>query len=86
VFKFRVFYLDVEQGPQPEVLEEFHLEGMEAGRRVAVFKIDPGGGERLDLLAKATVGEGGRVDLDKPITVRAGDTFVAVPEKASWPK
>jgi hypothetical protein len=57
----------------------FHLEGVEAGRRVSVFKVDPGAGERLGLLATATVGDGGWVDLPEPIIVRAGDAFVAVP-------
>jgi hypothetical protein len=56
------------------------LEGVEAGRRVSVIKIDPGTGERLGLLATATVGEGGWIDLQEPILVRAGDAFVAVPE------
>ena len=41
-----------------------------------IFKI--GTGERLGLLATATVGEGGWVDLREPIIVRAGDAFVAV--------
>jgi hypothetical protein len=41
------------------IIPWFHLEGVEAGRRVSVFKIDPGTGERLSLLATATVGEGG---------------------------
>ena len=45
-----------------------------------VFKIDPGTGERLGLLATATVGEGGWVDLAEPIIVRAGEAFIAVPE------
>ena len=45
-----------------------------------VYKIDPDTGERLGLLATATVGEGGWVDLDEPIMVRAGEAFVAVPE------
>jgi hypothetical protein len=36
----------------------FHLEGVEAGRQVSVFKIDPGTGEWLGLLATATVGDG----------------------------
>ena len=44
------------------------------------IKIDPGTGERLGLLATATVGEGGWVDLAEPIIVRAGEAFVAVPE------
>ena len=60
------------------IIPRFHLEGVEAGRRVSVVKIDPTTGERLGLLANATVGEGGWVDLDSPIIVRAGDAFVAV--------
>ena len=44
----------------------FHLEGVGAGRRVSVFRTDPGTGERLGLLATASVGEGGRVDLGRP--------------------
>ena len=43
---------------------------------------DAGTGERLGLLATATVGEGGWVDLPEPIIVRAGETFIAVPESA----
>jgi hypothetical protein len=62
------------------LIPRFHLEGVEAGRRVSIFKIDPGTGERLCLLATATVGEDGWVDLIEPITVRAGDVFIAVPE------
>jgi hypothetical protein len=62
------------------IIPRFHLEGVEAGRRVEVFKINPATGERLGLLATATVGEGGWVDLLEPIVVRAGEAFVAVPE------
>ena len=65
------------------IIPRFHLEGVEAGRRVAVYKIDPDSGERLGLLATATVGEGGWVDLPEPITVRAGDAFIAVAEDAA---
>ena len=32
-------------------IPRFHLEGVEAGRQVSVFKIDAGTGERLGLLA-----------------------------------
>ncbi len=60
------------------IIPRFHLEGVEAGRRVSAFRIDPTTGERLGLLA--TVGEGGWVDLREPIIVRAGEAFVAVPE------
>jgi hypothetical protein len=59
-------------------IPRFHLEGVEAGRRVFVFKIDPGTGERRGLLRTATVGEGGWVDLDESIIVRAGEGFIAV--------
>jgi hypothetical protein len=62
------------------IIPRFHLEGIESGRRVSVFRIDPGTGERLGLLATATAGEGGWVDLAEPITVRAGEAFVAVLE------
>lgn len=62
------------------IIPRFHLEGIEVGRRIAVFKIDPGTGERMGLIATATTGEGGWVDLAEPIMVRAGDGFVAVPE------
>jgi hypothetical protein len=64
------------------IIPRFHLEGVEAGRRVSVFRIDPGTQERLGLLATATIGEGGWVDLPEPIIVRAGEAFVAVPEPA----
>jgi hypothetical protein len=33
------------------LIPRFHLEGVEAGRQVSVFKIDAGTGERLGLLA-----------------------------------
>ena len=62
------------------IIPRFHLEGVEAGRRVEVHKIDPGNGERLSLLATASVGDGGWADLPEPIIVRAGEAFVAVPE------
>ena len=47
---------------------------------MSVFRIDPNTQERLGLLATATVGEGGCVDLAEPIIMRAGEGFVAVPE------
>ena len=63
------------------IIPWFHLEGVEARRRVSVYKIDPGTGERLGLLVTAAVGEGGWVDLVEPIIVRAGEAFIAVPEQ-----
>ena len=44
----------------------FHLEGVAAGRR--------------GLLATATAGEGGWVELTEPIIVKAGEAFIVVPE------
>ena len=35
------------------LIPRFHLEGVEAGRWVAVYKINPDSGERISLLAKA---------------------------------
>ena len=64
------------------IIPRFHLEGIEAGRHISVVRIDPGTGERLGLLATATVGNGGWVDLGEPIIVRAGEAFIAVPEPA----
>ena len=63
------------------LIPRFHLEGVKGGRRVSVFKIDPGTGERLDLLATATVSDGGWVDLGNPIIVRAGEAFIVVSEQ-----
>jgi hypothetical protein len=62
------------------IIPRFRQAGVEAGRRVWVFKLDPATGERLGLLATAAIGEGGWVDLPEPILVRAGDAFVALPE------
>ena len=67
------------------IIPRFHLEGVEVGIRVSVFKMDAGTGERLGLLANATVGEGGWVNLAEPIVVRAGEVFIAVPEKHESP-
>ena len=61
------------------IIPRFHLEGVEAGRLVSVFRLDPTTGERLNRIASATAGEGGWVDLAEPIIVRAGERFVAVP-------
>ena len=63
---------------EDRIIPRFHLEGIGTGRRVTVFKIKPDTGERLGLLAIATVGEGGWVDLAEPIIVKAGDAFIAV--------
>ena len=62
------------------LIPRFHLEGVRAGRRVAVFRLDPGTGARLGLLTTAPVGAGGWVELAQPILVRAGEAFLAMPE------
>jgi hypothetical protein len=64
------------------IIPRFHLEGVEAGRRVDVFRIDPATEERLGLLTTGVAGDGGWVDVEGPITVRARDAFVAVPKEA----
>ncbi len=61
------------------IIPRFHLEGVEAGQRVSVFKIDPGSGERMGLLTTAAVGESGWVDLPEPLIIRAGEAFLVVP-------
>ena len=61
------------------IISRFNLEGIPPGQRVSIFKIDPSNGERLDLLAMATVGDGGWVDLLEPISVRAGEAFIVLP-------
>ena len=66
---------------EDRTIPRFHLEGVEFGWQVSVYKIDPKTGERLGLLATATVGEGGWVDLAEPIIVRASEVFIAVPEE-----
>lgn len=65
------------------LIPRFHLEGVEMGRWVSVYRIDAGTGERLGLLARASVGAGGWVELAEPILVRAGEGFVVVPESGT---
>ena len=62
------------------IIPRFHLDGIEKGRPVQVFRIDPESGARQELLATAIVCEGGWVDLAKPIIVRSGEVFIAVPD------
>ena len=65
------------------IIPRFHLEGIEAGRRVSVFRLDPVTGGRRNLIASVTAGNGGWVDLAEPMMVRAGEGFVAVPEEGT---
>jgi hypothetical protein len=60
-------------------IPRFHLDNMEAGRGVSVFRLDRATERPLGLIATAVVGDGGWVDLTEPITVRAGEGFVVVP-------
>ena len=62
------------------ITPRFHLEGVKAGVRVSVFKFDATTGERLGLLTTGVVGEGGWVELEAPIIMRAGDAFITLPE------
>jgi hypothetical protein len=62
------------------LIPRFQLAGVQAGRRVSVFRIDPGTGEVPGLRAKATVGEGAWADPGEPIIVRSGEAFSAVRE------
>jgi hypothetical protein len=62
------------------IIPRFHLEGIEAGRRVSICKIAADTGERLGSPATATAGAGGWVDLPEPIIVRAGESFIVVPD------
>ena len=61
------------------IIPRFHLEGVPPGSQISVIKINSESGERLGLLASATVGDGGWVDLPQPIIVRAGEAFIAMP-------
>ena len=50
---------------------------------MSVFRMDSGTQERLGLLVRGTVGEGGWVNLLTPIFVLAGEAFIVVPEPAT---
>ncbi len=65
---------------EPRIVPRIHLEGVEPGRRVSVFRIDPVSGERRTLLATTVTGADGWVDLPEPVVVRAGEAFIAVLE------
>jgi len=64
---------------EDRLIPRFHLEGVPSGQPVLVFKVDTDTGERRGLLATASVGRDGWVDLATPIIVGAGDAFIAVP-------
>lgn len=62
------------------LIPRFHLDGLNPGRRVAVYRLDPQTGGPAGLLVRAATGEGGWVDLPEPLVVRAGEGFIAVPD------
>jgi hypothetical protein len=62
---------------EDRIIPRFHLQGVEAGRRISVYQLDPETGERLGLLAAAIAGTGGWVDLAEPIIMRTGEAFLA---------
>jgi len=64
---------------EDRIIPRFHLEGVLPGTQISVIKIEPETGERIGLPATATVGDGGWVDLPQPITMKAGEGFIAVP-------
>ena len=49
---------------EDRIIPRFHLEGVEAGRRVSVFKIDPDTNERLGLLAHGLIRAGLELHID----------------------
>jgi uncharacterized protein len=61
------------------IIPRLHLEGVLPGLHISVIKINAETGGRLGLLATASVGEGGWVDLPQPIIMKAGEGFIAVP-------
>lgn len=64
---------------EDRIIPRFHLEGVAPGSHVFVFKMDRDTRQREELLANALVSEGGRVELAKPILMKAGEAFVAMP-------
>ena len=71
---FRFRFADI------RIIPRFHLEGVEAGQHVSVFKIAPGTSERLGL-AIATVGEGAWVGLGAIIGTVFGERLLRrIPE------
>ncbi|HYH64756.1 MAG TPA: N-acetyltransferase [Urbifossiella sp.] len=61
-------------------VHRFHLEGVAAGRRVTVYRLDPATGEPLERIAAGHAGADGWVELREPLVVRGGEGFIAVAE------
>lgn len=65
------------------VVARFHLDGVSAGASVSIAMIDAGAREAGPPIMTATVGNGGWVDLARPIKVAANGGFIVVPEPES---
>ena len=65
---------------EDRLIPRFHLDGIEPGRRVTVYRLDPQTGGPADLLLRAIAGEDGWVHLPEPLVVRAGEGFIAMSE------
>jgi hypothetical protein len=63
-------------------VDRFHLEGVEPGRRVTVYRFDPATGDPLEQITATDTGADGWVELSEPLVVRAGEGFVVVPVRA----
>ncbi len=65
---------------EDRIVPRFHLEGIEPGRQVKVYKIDSDTGVQSNFISEAATGAEGWVDLPEPIIVWAGEAFIAVPQ------
>lgn len=65
---------------EDRLIPRFHLDGIEPGCQVAVYRLDPQTGGPMGLLVRAIASDGGWVDLPEPLVVRTGEGFIAVPE------
>lgn len=70
---------------EDRIIPRFYLEGVAQGTEIVIHAIDSATSQRLGMLGTATVGDGGWVELPKPIIVRAGDSFVAICEERGAP-
>lgn len=66
---------------ESRIIPRFHLDGIAVGVRVSVFGYNARTETRLGLIAAATVGDGGWVDLPEPLVVTSRAGFVVVPEE-----
>jgi hypothetical protein len=64
---------------EPRIISRVHLEGVEAGRPVRLVRVDPVSLSERDIIAEATVGPEGWVELAAPFRLLPGDAFLAIP-------